>query len=187
MGPTSRYDASPSYRGRNYDITTQEGFDDDGMLEASFTRHTSSCYISSDTILMVPAVLTRLILQGASLLNQSSDINAHVHHTVNSASRGMGYGESSEVTPDLEERRQFFLNVPAEAIRLTYDAATWHYRTFSSPNHIKQLHRSAYPTCNVHRRNEAVATDTVFSDAVAFGGWTCAQFFVGKQTRYISL
>ena len=186
----SRYDAAPSYRGRNYDITTQEGFDDVGMLEASFTRHKhrgGSRYISGDTIPMVPAVLTRLTLQGASLLNRSSDINAHVHHPVNSASRGMGYGESSEITPDWEARRQFFLNAPAESIRRTYDAATRHYRNVSAPTHIRQLHRSSYPACNVHRRNEAVATDTVFSDTVALGGWTCAQFFVGKQTRYISL
>ena len=42
----------------------------------------------------------------------------------------------------------FFLNVPAEAIRRTYDAATRYYRAILSPNHIKQLHRSAYPACN---------------------------------------
>ena len=80
----SRYDASPSYRGRNYDITTQEGFDDVGMLDASFTRHKHR-----------GAVLARGIIA-------EPDINAHVHHTINSASRGMGYGESSEaeVTPD---------------------------------------------------------------------------------------
>ena len=43
--------------------------------------------------------------------------------------------------------------------------------------------KSRFPTFNIPRRNEAAATDTIFSDTPAIdSGVTMAQIFVGKDT-----
>jgi hypothetical protein len=48
---------------------------------------------------------------------------------------------------------------------------------------LKQHWRSRFPACNVKRRNEVVATDTVFSDTPAVdSGVTAAQIFVGRES-----
>ena len=48
---------------------------------------------------------------------------------------------------------------------------------------MKKTFRTPFPACNVHRRNEAVATDTVFSDVAAIdNGSMAAQLFVGRES-----
>ncbi len=48
---------------------------------------------------------------------------------------------------------------------------------------LKKHYKSPYPALNVQRRDEPVATDTVFSDTPSIdGGETCAQIFVGTET-----
>ena len=43
--------------------------------------------------------------------------------------------------------------------------------------------KTQFPAANIHRRNERVATDTVFSDTHAIpGGHKCAQLFFGVKT-----
>jgi len=45
---------------------------------------------------------------------------------------------------------------------------------------LKKWYKSPFPTLNVHRRDELVATDTIYSDTPAIGsGATTAQVFVG--------
>ena len=166
-------------------MTLQDGFDDVGeLLEASATqlkrKHGGSAYVSSEGIPLVPALLTRLVRDGVSLLNRSDDINAHMHCTANAASVGMGYGESNEPTPNWEKKRKFFLNVPPEVVRRTFDATTRFYRATSGPTHLKHLHRSSYPACNVHRRNEPVATDSLHVDVTAWGDGRAPSFTLGR-------
>jgi hypothetical protein len=49
--------------------------------------------------------------------------------------------------------------------------------------HLKKRFKSPYPALNVHRRNEPIATDTVYSDTPAIdGGETHAQLFVGTES-----
>ena len=49
--------------------------------------------------------------------------------------------------------------------------------------HLKKRYKSPFPACNVHRRDEPVATDTVYSDMPANdSGVTAAQFFVGTES-----
>ena len=44
-------------------------------------------------------------------------------------------------------------------------------------------YRSPFPALNVHRRHEAVATDTVYSDVPAVdNGCTAAQLFIGRDS-----
>jgi hypothetical protein len=48
---------------------------------------------------------------------------------------------------------------------------------------LKQHWQSCFPACNVKRRNEPVATDTMFSDTPAVdSGFTPAQLFVGRHS-----
>ena len=48
---------------------------------------------------------------------------------------------------------------------------------------LKKHYKSPFPAMNVHRRNEPIATDTVYSDTPATGsGVTSAQLFVGTKS-----
>ena len=50
-------------------------------------------------------------------------------------------------------------------------------------DYLKKHFKSRNPVFNIHRRNEPVATDTIFSDTPAINnGSTRAQIFVGKDT-----
>ena len=55
--------------------------------------------------------------------------------------------------------------------------------TIPHDDYLKKHSKSRNPVFNIPRRNEAVATDTIFSDTPAINdGSTIAQFFVGKDT-----
>jgi len=87
---------------------------------------------------------------------------------------------------DFESERIFFLNQPRDIVERTFKASTQFYQSMGNNPHIKSLYRSSYPAINVKRRNEPVATDTVFSDIIAWGGICAAQIFAGLTTRFIS-
>ena len=49
----------------------------------------------------------------------------------------------------------------------------------------KKAYKSVFPAANVKRQNEAVATDTFFSDTPAIDdGVTCVQFYVGLDSLH---
>ena len=84
--------------------------------------------------------------------------------------------------PDYEALRPFFLGAPASVVKHTFDATTQFART-NMGSLMKKHFKSPFPACNVARRNEPVATDTVYSDVPAIdGGQTAAQLFVGRKT-----
>ena len=84
--------------------------------------------------------------------------------------------------PDFEALRPLFGWVPADTIKRTFATTTQFARGRVSDT-LKQHWRSRFPACNVVRRNEPVATDTVFSDTPAVdSGVTAAQIFVGRHT-----
>ena len=52
----------------------------------------------------------------------------------------------------------------------------------------RKTYKSIFPAANVRRRNEAVATDTFFSDTPAVdNGSVCAQIFVGLDSLYTTV
>ena len=52
----------------------------------------------------------------------------------------------------------------------------------------KKAYKSLFPAANVRRRNEAVATDTIYSDTPVIDyGSTCAQLYVGLVSLYNSV
>ena len=102
--------------------------------------------------------------------------------------------EQSSITPlrpkstrnkerDFESLRPFFLHQPANIVKRTFEATTQFARTNIGSLQLKKTFRTPFPACNVHRRNEAVATDTVFSDVAAIDdGSMAAQLFVGRES-----
>jgi hypothetical protein len=67
---------------------------------------------------------------------------------------------------DFNLLRPFFGWAPADTIQKTFGVTTQYARGRVSDT-IKQHWRSRFPACNVKCRNEAVETDTVFSDTPA--------------------
>jgi len=92
-----------------------------------------------------------------------------------------------ENRPDFELLRPFFGWAPADTIKRTFAVTTQHARGRVSDT-LKQHWKSRFPACNVKRRNEPVATDTVFSDTPAVAsGVTAAQIFVGRESLVVDV
>lgn len=90
--------------------------------------------------------------------------------------------EASPTLQDYELLKPFFAWAPADTIKRTLSVTTQYARGRVSED-IRQHWKSRFPACNVRRRNEAVATDTVFSDVPAVdNGSKAAQLFVGRKS-----
>ncbi|HEY9710825.1 MAG TPA: hypothetical protein V6D48_21645 [Oculatellaceae cyanobacterium] len=75
-----------------------------------------------------------------------------------------------------------FACLPVDIIKYTFDNTTQFYRLTTS-TYLKKRYKSPFPACNVHRRSEPVATDTVYADTPSIdGGITMDQLFVGTWT-----
>jgi hypothetical protein len=84
--------------------------------------------------------------------------------------------------PDYEKLRPLFGWMPTKTIKKTFENTT-QYARMPHGTILKKHYKSPFPALNVKRRDEPVATDTVFSDTPAIdGGQTCAQIFVGTET-----
>ena len=84
--------------------------------------------------------------------------------------------------PDYEKLRPLFGWQDAKTIKKTFECTT-QYARMPNGTILKKHYRSPFPALNVKRRDEPVATDTVFSDTPAIdGGQKCAQIFVGTET-----
>ena len=87
-------------------------------------------------------------------------------------------------TPNYSSLRPYFAWLPTNVVQLTFNNTTQHARTTVSTI-LKKHYKSPYPALNVHRRDEPVATDTVYSDTPAIDdGSKIAQFFVGTSTMF---
>ena len=90
--------------------------------------------------------------------------------------------ETRPAERDYELLRPFFAWAPVETIKRTITATTQFARGRVSET-IRQHWKTRFPACNVRRRNEAVATDTVFSDTPAVdSGVKAAQIFIGRTS-----
>jgi hypothetical protein len=86
------------------------------------------------------------------------------------------------------ELTKYFLHVSPMIVRKTFENTTQFARTGIISGHIYNTYRAPFPALNVQRRNEPVATDTVYSDTPAVdGGATCAQFFAGISTKFVAV
>jgi hypothetical protein len=90
---------------------------------------------------------------------------------------------------DYEKFRPYFLDVPIDKIQQTFKVAT-HFATNVVQGHnITQTLKSPYPANNVWRRNEPIASDTIFAEADAVGtnGQRMAQLFIGRKSLVINV
>ena len=105
---------------------------------------------------------------------------------------------SAEVVPEVEvtakpinyeQYRPFFLHVPVEKIRRTFEGTTQNAQNVMSGHNIMQTIKSPFPAHNVWRRNEPVATDTVEAavPAICTGGQKFAQIYVGRKSLVIDV
>ena len=80
---------------------------------------------------------------------------------------------------DFAQFRPNFAWLPEDTIKRTF-ACTTQYARMPMSTVLKKHYKSPFPALNVHRREEALATDTVYSDTPAVdSGVTIAQLFVG--------
>jgi hypothetical protein len=80
---------------------------------------------------------------------------------------------------DFTALRPNFAWLPEDTIKRTF-ACTTQYARMPMSTVLKKHYKSPFPAMNVHRRDEALATDTVYSDTPAVdSGVTIAQLFVG--------
>ena len=78
---------------------------------------------------------------------------------------------------------QFSTDSEPEVIQDTYQVTSRFGGTTPQHDYLKKHFKSRNPVFNIPRRNEPVATDTIFSDTPAINdGSTMAQFFVGRDT-----
>ena len=88
---------------------------------------------------------------------------------------------------DWERTRKYFGYVPAKVVRNTYKYSTQHC-VLSSSSHLQKHFKSPDPLLNLHRRNEADATNQILSDTSAMdGGETSAHIFVGHDSKIVDV
>jgi hypothetical protein len=110
------------------------------------------------------------------------DVIDNVHPGVVSNVYDLNLTDVAKVKPDFALPCPLFGWAPADTIKKTFDVTTQYARGLVSET-LKQHWRSRFPPCNVKRRNEAVATDTVFRDIPAVdSGVTASQIFVGRES-----
>ena len=83
---------------------------------------------------------------------------------------------------DYNKLKPYFGWVNAETIKKTFENSTqWAVTSTRFP--MRKHFKSRFPAFNIPHRNEAVPTDTIFSDTPAIdSGATMAQIFVGKDS-----
>ena len=87
-----------------------------------------------------------------------------------------------------EKYRPYFLHVPVEKVKQTFLHSTQFATNVMSGRIIQQTIKSPYPAFNVKRRNEPVATDTIYGGTPAIDcGYTCAQIYVGRKSLVIDV
>ena len=85
--------------------------------------------------------------------------------------------------PDFDRLRSCLGWAPMDIVKKTISKTTqfvWHAVTYLFRKH----YTSCFPAANIHQRQEAVATDTIYSNTPAVcGGHRCAQLFFGVKTH----
>lgn len=85
---------------------------------------------------------------------------------------------------DYERYRPYFLYVSAEKVKHIFENNTRFAGNVVSGHNIHQTMKSPYPVHNVWRRNEPVATDTIYAEvpAIDTNGQTQTEIFIGRKT-----
>ena len=88
--------------------------------------------------------------------------------------------DSNPAEEDWKSLRPYFGWQSEQVIKNTYQVTSRFGGTIPQHDYLKKHFKSRNPVFNIPRRNETVATETIFSDTRAFNdGSTMAQFFAG--------
>ena len=91
--------------------------------------------------------------------------------------------DSNPAEEDWKTLRPYFGWQSEQVIKNTYKVTSRFGGTNPQHDCLKKHFKSRNPVFNIPRRNEPVATDTIFSDTPAINdGSTMAQFFIGRDT-----
>ena len=91
--------------------------------------------------------------------------------------------DSNPAEEEWKTLRPYFGWQSEQVIKNTYKVTSRFGGTIPQHDYLKKHFKSMNPVFNIPRRNEPVATDTIFSDTPAINdGSTMAQFFVGRDT-----
>ena len=90
--------------------------------------------------------------------------------------------ESNHAEQEWKSLRPYFGWQSEQVIQDSYKVASRFGGTILHHDYLKKHFKSRNPVFNIPRRNEPVATDTIFSDTPINDGSTMAQFFVGKDS-----
>ena len=90
---------------------------------------------------------------------------------------------------DYNKFRPYFLHIPLDKMRKTFENTTQFATKIISGRVIQKTLKSPFPAHNVRRRNEPVATDTIYAatPAIASGGMQAAQIFIGRVSLVIDI
>ena len=90
--------------------------------------------------------------------------------------------EINKHAPDYQALLPMFGWLPADVVKQTFEVTT-QYVQLPMSTLLKKWYKSPFPALNVHRRDEPVATDTIYSNTPAVdSGATIAQVFVGVES-----
>ena len=92
--------------------------------------------------------------------------------------------EVKQAPIDYEQLRKYFLHVPAHKVKKTFEKTTQFATNVMSGHRIHDTIQSPFPACNIHRRNEPVASDTIKAEvpAVDSGGQDKGQLYIGRKS-----
>ena len=94
----------------------------------------------------------------------------------------------TKTTPNYEQYQPYFLQVSAKKVRQTFENTTQFATAVNIGKNLHQTIRSPFPAHNVLRRNEPVASDTMFAETPSVnGGYTMAQFYAGRKSLVIDI
>jgi hypothetical protein len=161
--------------------------DNDGNYDSSDDDSTN-VNIGHDSTTVTPdygsyTAITNISVSAASLeydLDHSASFSDFVDKLVDTV---MVHKHSIVIKePHYEELRPNFAWAPTNIIKKTFECTTQWARMIERYPFRKHF-KSRFPALNVIRRNEIVATDTIFADTPAFGTtYRLAQIFVGTTT-----
>jgi hypothetical protein len=84
---------------------------------------------------------------------------------------------------DYESKRKYFAHLPASVVKSTFEHTTQNMRLPPS-TYLHKMFKSPNPSANLKRRDEADATNQIFSDTPAInGGEKSAHLFVRKKSK----
>lgn len=167
------------------DLPSFNEYGDFKFDEQGYYRHRTT---DSDTVNIVnyhnfgrPPDMSEF-LDAREELDEYDDLEDFIDFIDTSTNRRVHNMSVSEKHPNFELLRPFFAYSPVNVIKRTFDVTTRWARSIEHRPFRKHF-KSRNPACNVHRRNEPVGTDTVYSDTPAIdNGSTSAQIYVGGYT-----